>query len=726
MNQEEKMKFRMFFNFNLIHRFRKFFFVLLFAGILFFDPFFLFQVRAQEQGFSTKSDFTAGDSHLTRAVRFFNCKEYDKAAHRFILAVNYDSALSDYARYMHARCMSLIYKKSKNVKDRTASIESYNRLIKFYPDTPFQYIANFDIALLYEQALDYKKAALHMDRAITEAQKRPEINDVYKIYSSEKAYEKLNDYYSRLKQWKKASQVYFNMVSSKWTGLNGYVLKQKIEILKKKYKDFAYIEKNFSNIMSLIYFKAGSYSDAVRVIELKPFQKDVSLLKILAKSYYALKNYKAALNHWQNIKKLKKGNNLIAAECSFNIAKCLKALKQYDQAKQICYDLALKSPKSYLADNALFMAGTIKKDTPDIELLKKIITAYPKGDVVLDAVNIVREHVFKKEGLVKEIKFLETLYNDSEAIRNNSDIAYFLADAYKKSGQTVKAEKIIQSMFKKDPDNFYGLVNYYGFNRIENLAHQNFSNKRTDFDHMNKLRPFELDKTYKGFNIAKKLRLNRACILFLHDILRQDPGNRDAAFNLSLYYFYEGNYRKSYALAASYWRKQGYSESHPDFIYLVYPLAYISHILDFSGAQLDPLLVLSIMREETHYLKDDISWTGAIGLMQIMPATGKWIAQKMENPGYRESRLFNPRVNIKFGCWYIKFLFQDLGRDIFDVVAAYNGGQGSVKKWRKAYKGLKKIDFIEKIPFSQTRRYVKKVMKSYLMYRKIYSEKVVF
>jgi soluble lytic murein transglycosylase len=132
------------------------------------------------------------------------------------------------------------------------------------------------------------------------------------------------------------------------------------------------------------------------------------------------------------------------------------------------------------------------------------------------------------------------------------------------------------------------------------------------------------------------------------------------------------------------------------------------------------------MREETHYLKDDISWTGAIGLMQIMPATGKWIAQKMENPGYRESRLFNPRVNIKFGCWYIKFLFQDLGRDIFDVVAAYNGGQGSVKKWRKAYKGLKKIDFIEKIPFSQTRRYVKKVMKSYLMYRKIYSEKVVF
>lgn len=688
--------------------------------ILQFFLFFFFEPLSAKPSLS-KPSLSKGDEWLEKAVRDFNCKEYARAAQKFILAVNYDSTLSDYGRLKHAECMKFLYKKSNKAEYLKSALDSFKRLIKFYPDSPFLYKACFQTAHLYEIKGDFKQAAKFMEQAVEEGHKRPEVEDIFIGYSLERVYDKLNDYYSRMKKWSQASDVYFNMISSKWTKLNGYVLRQKLQSLKKKYRNFKFIEKKYYRIMARLYYRMSKYDDALRVLSFKPVKNDIPMMKLMARSLYKLKKYTMSMEYWSNIQTLKKNNRIIIAECRYNRAKCLKALKKYEDAKKECYDIALDIPDSYLADNALYLAAFMDSKNPDIELLKRLIEAYPKGDVVQSAIDVVVNNLVESKGAGAQIPFLKHIVKKGTS-STVTQCSFALADAYKSIGKTQKSEKLMENIYNQDPENFYGLMAHYGFNRVNKLANMKFSKKRKDYDQMNRLKPKELGLSFKEFAIAKKLRLNRACLLFLHDIIRRDPNNIEAGFNLSLYYYMTGKYRKSYALAAGSWKKRGHKEKYPELIYLVYPLAYISHILDYSGNIIDPLFVLSIMREETHYLPDDISWTGAIGLMQIMPSTGEWIASKIDEKNFKKAVLFNPRINIKFGCWYINFLFKDLGKDIFDIAAAYNGGQGSVKKWRKSFGYLKKGAFIEKIPFEQTRRYVKKVMKSYLMYRKIYSD----
>ena len=140
---------------------------------------------------------------------------------------------------------------------------------------------------------------------------------------------------------------------------------------------------------------------------------------------------------------------------------------------------------------------------------------------------------------------------------------------------------------------------------------------------------------------------------------------------------------------------------------------------------LDPRLVEAVIACESGGRSNAVSRAGAVGLMQVMPATGKWIARHLNRKAFSRRSLFNPLVSIRFGCWYLKYLFKDLAGDVFDVVAAYNGGQGNVKKWKRRYGGLEKQAFLEKIPFDETRRYVKKVMRSYLIYRRLYCKTVL-
>lgn len=135
---------------------------------------------------------------------------------------------------------------------------------------------------------------------------------------------------------------------------------------------------------------------------------------------------------------------------------------------------------------------------------------------------------------------------------------------------------------------------------------------------------------------------------------------------------------------------------------------------------LDPLLVASIIRAESNFLTRAKSSKGATGLMQIMPDTGKWAADKMKLEGYTEEKLYEVDVNIKIGCWYIKELFKYY-TDIKLMVAAYNAGFGNVNKWIKngliSSQGEVKV---EEIPFPETKKYVKKVDVYYKIYNYLY------
>jgi soluble lytic murein transglycosylase len=130
-------------------------------------------------------------------------------------------------------------------------------------------------------------------------------------------------------------------------------------------------------------------------------------------------------------------------------------------------------------------------------------------------------------------------------------------------------------------------------------------------------------------------------------------------------------------------------------------------------------LVLAIIREESKFDQNAISWAGAIGLMQIIPATGRKIAINMGLTDFDPCMMFDYRTNIRFGMWYLAKLMKHFKGFIPFAVAAYNAGERKVDIWIKRLSRLRLDEFLEQIPFRQTRFYVKRVLKSYGLYRMI-------
>ena len=114
----------------------------------------------------------------------------------------------------------------------------------------------------------------------------------------------------------------------------------------------------------------------------------------------------------------------------------------------------------------------------------------------------------------------------------------------------------------------------------------------------------------------------------------------------------------------------------------IYPLEYKEEIFQYSSEfDVDPYLVSAIIWVESKYDKTALSDKGAVGLMQVMPETGQWIAKKIGYDGYMESMLSSPEVNIRFGCWYISYLDERFGGKRAHISAAYNGGPNRVAAW---------------------------------------------
>jgi len=124
---------------------------------------------------------------------------------------------------------------------------------------------------------------------------------------------------------------------------------------------------------------------------------------------------------------------------------------------------------------------------------------------------------------------------------------------------------------------------------------------------------------------------------------------------------------------------------------------------------LDPNVFFSLIRQESLFEHDAISWVGARGLTQIMPATGRWIARRTGTRGFETADLIDPETNVGFGAYYLSLQIEDFDGDLMRALAAYNGGPDNVDRWW-GYGGGRDTDvFVEDIGYAETRDYVRRV-----------------
>lgn len=133
---------------------------------------------------------------------------------------------------------------------------------------------------------------------------------------------------------------------------------------------------------------------------------------------------------------------------------------------------------------------------------------------------------------------------------------------------------------------------------------------------------------------------------------------------------------------------------------------------------LDEALVLSVIFQESRFRREALSSAGAVGLMQIMPQTATWIAEHMAVENFQINQLKEPEANISMGTWYLSWLDQQFDGNRALVLAAYNAGIGNVQRWLQEGIWDGSIENIERIPYPETRQYVRSVLDQSHIYQK--------
>ena len=135
---------------------------------------------------------------------------------------------------------------------------------------------------------------------------------------------------------------------------------------------------------------------------------------------------------------------------------------------------------------------------------------------------------------------------------------------------------------------------------------------------------------------------------------------------------------------------------------------------------LDPALIAGVIYAESHF-RDQTSQAGAKGLMQLMPQTADYIAEKSGGTAFVQGDLATPQVNISYGSWYLRYLLIKYeGREVL-ALAAYNAGEGKVDEWVVGASARgEHFRAADHIPFAETRHYVQKVLDARVEYRRTY------
>ncbi len=155
---------------------------------------------------------------------------------------------------------------------------------------------------------------------------------------------------------------------------------------------------------------------------------------------------------------------------------------------------------------------------------------------------------------------------------------------------------------------------------------------------------------------------------------------------------------------------------------LKYPIRYQEFVRDYAKEfGLDEALVYAVILTESKFDTYAESGAGAKGLMQLTDETGEDCARKLGVENYSSDQLFDPEMNIRLGCYYLKRLIQDYDGITETAVAAYNGGPGNVDQWLANPDYSKGDGMLQEIPFQETRDYVNKVTDAYWNYQNLYN-----
>ncbi len=359
--------------------------------------------------------------------------------------------------------------------------------------------------------------------------------------------------------------------------------------------------------------------------------------------------------------------------------------------------------------NALIERASVRNQDPYVkELVPQLIKLDPSSDPAL-------QHFWDKgwaayargdlNGAKDLFRFIIDTYTHANVRRQSQ---YWLARCLDRQGQKENARAIYQQLASSPYEDLYAQhAVARGAKRVEPRGNP-LEREGSDWREIaEKQMPKELELAYE----LTALSAMRDAFLEVRRNLRRE-NTRFANALLADYYHAAGNELLMYTALRKAWPQLATVEqdSVPTyFMKLYYPLKYGDEIEKYSKERgLDPNLVRGLILQESYYNPEAKSRVGATGLMQLMPATANDHAKRL-GISFAASRLANPKVNVQLGTYHLQMLVNMFGGNVYLAVASYNAGQGNVLKWRRAAPRKPTDEFLESIPFQETRNYVKRV-----------------
>ncbi|HEC96899.1 MAG TPA: lytic transglycosylase domain-containing protein [Nitrospirae bacterium] len=434
-----------------------------------------------------------------------------------------------------------------------------------------------------------------------------------------------------------------------------------------------------------------------------------SLYTPLADTYFRMKDYTKAAFYYQ------KSDNVQKAAISFYRA------GKYDLFENM---IDLARDKKTKETCTLFLLKGIRKrrDMKFDEALKIFRMAYRNYPCEEESL----WHIAWTEYLMGD--FLSASYNfrDLYSLHRNPGYLYWQARSLESLGQNAK--RLYSSI---EGDSFYAILGRMrsgGISLTSGRVELRDSFKKENLIFDEKIHNLSKAKTPESVDFPDSLSITFERADFLRSV-----GLRDYAIKEIDSYRPEGNYdrlkicRYLQSLDAfnESFRCASKLKRYPGTSVLLYPAVYSDIVNKIStDYHIDPLIIFSVMREESRFNSKAISRSGALGLMQIMPFTARRMAKSLgyETALLSDNEIMRPDINITLGSYYLDQLLGEFG-SVPVAVAAYNAGEGAVRRWLKAYQYNEVDEFIEDIPYKETRLYVKKVLRSYFKYMAIYGQK---
>ena len=377
---------------------------------------------------------------------------------------------------------------------------------------------------------------------------------------------------------------------------------------------------------------------------------------------------------------------------------------------QVLQDLYSKKSYSYIYPTVVYNLAEINQSIHGIKLYEQIVKKYPNSYWASNSLWEIFWYNYSLNRFNTCIKLGQMHQNKYANSQDAPRVAYWSAKALLKEKKNQNARELFYKIIKEYP------LSYYAFLSARQLK-------------ISKAKQIITKKPLKEFNINSLnnyLFKDDKILLFLannNDIEILEELKINDEFIKSWIMFKKQNYPNSINTAKNEYLRllDGNDEKTASYsdkeLKLIYPILYSSEINEYAKEyNQSPYLFLSIIREESHFNKNAKSPAGALGLVQLMPSTASFIEKRQIS----EQEL--KENNIKIGLKYFSYLVDLFNKDEYFAILSYNAGPGNIRKWLDDpfIKNDEPDEFVENIPYLETKNYIKKVLSAYWIYFNIY------